>query len=370
MAWIVTYPAGQPPSGAYVTGTVKDAQGQSEQSIRNQLKTPIGGFGSAQNGLFGGFMGGILQALTGFVTLGEAQQYSEQQLATMNDHTRQITELQEAIGQAILQGNSIAFTSNNTYYPTTGITSIDVIILGAGGGGGGGTANGIGPGGGGGGGEVHTSIPASLLEKNIDGTFKGIPIFIGAGGEGGSNAGVGSGGGDSSFGASLITSGGGVGGGVGLFAFQVGTVGVGGPGGFGMVPGGNGGAGGIGGGVTKPASTAPEAGSDSTSSYTLNGGGGGGGGGSATGSSSSTTSLGGVGGIARGGSTPGSSGFQPTSVVATGGGGGAGSGPSTNGGAGAFPAGGGGGGHSRLNSSYSNGGIGGAGKIYVIERFT
>lgn len=370
----MTTPGGNAPDGAYVVGT-RYGQDETEAGIRGKIKgNAIGGFANGQNALWGsgGFLGMLIGALTSglFFDLGGASSYSSEQLATMNDHTQQIAELRAAVEESILQGNSIAFTSNNTYYPTLGITSVDVIILGAGGGGGGGTGNGMGPGGGGGGGEVHTSIPASLLEKNPDGTFKGIPIFIGAGGAGGSNGNVGSGGGDSAFGTSLITSGGGVGGGVGLFANNVGTIAIGGPGGFGMIPGGDGGTGGIGAGVTKPASTPPGNGGDSTSSYTLNGGGGGGGGGSATGSSSSSTSIGGVGGIARGGSTPGSIGFQPTSVVATGGGGGAGSGPSTSGGAGAFPAGGGGGGHSRLNSSFSSGGIGGAGKIYVIERFT
>src|SRR5690606_40093261 len=43
----------------------------------------------------------------------------------------------------ILQGNAIVFPSNNTYTPTAGVLSIDVIIIGAGAGGGGGRGDGI-----------------------------------------------------------------------------------------------------------------------------------------------------------------------------------------------------------------------------------
>ena len=370
----MTYPVGSPPSGAYVTGTVSDAQGQSEEGIRNQIRAgATNGFGTAQGLMWGpgGPLEAILMALTGFGSLFAAKQFSDEQIALMNDHTKQITELKEAYGQIILQGNSVVFTSNNTYYPTTGVVSIDVIIIGAGAGGGSGNydffnTGTMSGGGGGGGGETHVSVPASLLPRNPDGTFQGIPIIIGAGGMGAqSNGAVGAGGGNSGF-SDLLTAGGGVGGAWGTGSGRA-------PGGVGMVPGGDGGLGGVG----TPA-RAPTAGSPSVSPYDLHGGGGGGGGGGSavSGQSTSPGLRGGSGGIAPGGvgggmGSIGGNGTPPASIVATGGGGGGGGGYNggRSGGNGAFPAGGGGGSGCDANGA-NKGGNGGNGILFVIERFS
>lgn len=375
----MTYPTGSAPSGAYVVGTVSDAQGQSEASIRNHINSQAtGGFGMAQDLLWGNFLGTILEALTGFLTVREAKQFSDAQQALMADHTKQITELREAFGQIILQGNSIVFTSNNTYYPTTGITSIDIVVIGAGGGGSSGiydhfNAGAQSGGGGGGGGEVHTSIPSSLLPRNPDGSFQGIPIVVGAGGAGGQGGDVGAGGGNSALGVSgqQISGGGGNGAAFGGNAVAA-------PGGIGMIPGGIGGRGGY--MVIDPINggdpVEPRAAGSSVSAYTLNGGGGGGGYGGSQASTNKTAGAGGAGGISPGGqggniSNIGQPGQSPSSLVATGGGGGGGGGYNGNrsGGAGAFPAGGGGGGGCGNSGTGGRGGNGGNGILFVIERF-
>jgi hypothetical protein len=380
----VTFPTGSPPSGAYVTGTVSDAQGQSEEGIRNQIRSgATNGFGQAQNLLWGpgGPLEAILMALTGFAKLFEAQQFSEEQIATVNDHSRQITELREAYGQIILQGNSIVFTSNNTYYPTTGVLSVDVIVIGAGAGGASGFWSNTrleAGGGGGGGGSTHTSIPASLLPRNPDGSFAGIAITIGAGGTGApQNNTVGVGGGSSRF-ATYLTGGGGVGGLYGASALPA-------NGGTGMIPGGKGGQGGY---LTQSGVIfTSTAGTDSVSQFDLHGGGGGGGAGAIAGAGNTagqttTGRPGGQGGISAGGlggtnAQNGQPGTAPDPIIATGGGGGGGGGSTMNqgqngyaGGAGAFPGGGGGGGGITAGGQAGDGGSGGNGILYVIERFS
>ena len=318
-----------------------------------------------QSNLLGGLLAMIARAITGGLFSNflspSVQGYTAQQYATMNDHTRQIEALVAAFDQLVLQGNAIVFTSNNTYYPTKGIVSVDVILLGAGGGGGAGRwdivgTNRAGGGGGGGGGEVHATIPASLMEKNEDGSFVGISIFVGAGGGGATGPDtVGQGGGDSSF-SDFLTAGGGVGGG-----FWIKPVAAGGAGGSGMIRGGTGGRGaGLNG---APALSTP--GGDSTSAYDLHGGGGGGGGG---GGFSGGASSGGVGGISRGG-LPGRPGAEPSKVVATGGGGGGGSNGGGNG-VGGYPSGGGGGGVGGGGPAAVAGFAGASARVYVIERFS
>src|SRR5690606_21013924 len=188
----------------------------------------------------------------------------------INDHSQSITQLQEAFNQFLLQGNAIVFPSNNTYTPTAGVVSIEVIILGGGAGGGGGRGDGIpatraGGGGGGGGGEVHTVIPAALLPVDGSGNFLPISITIGAGGAGGAantggNGGSGTGGGNTSFGT-FLTAGGGQGGVGGQ-----GQGGAGGMGGIGMIAGGNGGEGA--GGTSDPANVSV-AGTNSVSPIAL-----------------------------------------------------------------------------------------------------
>lgn len=333
--------------------------------------------GSSWPGLGGMLVGMILSliagaigaVLGGFATIvdaifGTVNDDFVSQLPTINDHSQSITELQAAFNQLILQGNAIVFTSNNTYTPSDGIVSIDVIMLGAGAGGAAGrwdiiAGNRRVGSGGGGGGEVHTTIPASLLPMT-GGHFDPISIVIGAGGAGGTgDAQAGTGGGNTSFG-SYLTAGGGVG---GLSVYTAGANVGGGGGGAGMIVGGaGGGAGGSGAGENSPF-----AGGNSISGFSLNGGGGGGGGG--MGFAGGVPAAGGIGGISPGG-TPGNPGSPPSDVVATGGGGGGGSSSGGSSGAGgAIPAGGGGGGGGDI-SARGNGGNGARGQLFVIERMS
>lgn len=295
---------------------------------------------------------------------------AEQQQQIINDHSQSIEEIRAAVGQGLLQGQSIKFESNNTYYPSEGITSFDVILIGAGGGGGGArwdiVFNSLGGCGGSGGGEVHTTIPASLLPVESNGQYAGIPIIVGAGGAGAPYDGVGTGGGNSSL-SNYLTAGGGLGGTKGA------AEAIAAEGGIGMISGGKGGVNykdAVGGNDPRPAT----AGGNSISPYSLNGGGGGGGAGAGT-QGSWLGSNGGAGGISLGGAyavgVDGAPGSSPSPVVATGGGGGAGGGQGCSGGAGGYPGGGGGGaGGSSVSGQTSMRGGGGAhGIVFIIERF-
>lgn len=314
-------------------------------------------------------VGGIAAILGGFSTIIEAitgtvdNDYVAQ-LPIVNDHTQQITELQEAFDQLLLQGNAIVFTGPTTYTPTAGIVACETILLGAGGGGGGGrwdfiAANRSGGGGGGGGGEIHYRIPATLLPQS-GGHFTGIAVGIGAGGAGGiGSESPGTGGGNTTFG-SVFAAGGGQGG----FGGHSGSGAQGGQGGAGMIPGGNGGKGAGSGDAT------PWLGGNSTSAYDLHGGGGGGGGGGVGNAVDvGPPGNGGIGGVSPGGLASGGNGTAPAAFIATGGGGGGGGGTQTvKGGNGAAPSGGGGGGCGGISAA-SNGGNGGNGIAYAIERF-
>ncbi|AUS33359.1 hypothetical protein C1M55_21210 [Rhodococcus qingshengii] len=349
----MTAPDGSIPEGSLGRGLFRARQLETEEQAKARLT----------NGALGKWQG----AQDKFKSDGKSL---SEQLEKVNDHSRSIKTLVDQFNQLILQGNAIVYASDHEYTPTTGVTSIDVIILGAGGGGGAGqwnivAASASGGGGGGGGGEVHTTIPATLLPKNADGTFKPIAITVGEGGEKGvGSQGAGRGGGDTRFG-DWLAAGGGQGGGGGKPQIQ----GIGGIGGAGMIPGGFGGSGGVG---TSVRST--QAG-NSTSPYDLHGGGGGGGGGG-TGIAAIECigTNGGIGGISPGGvvGTPGAPGTPPSKVIATGGGGGGGGAyAAANAGDGAYPSGGGGGGAGRWNpGSVGDGGIGGAGLIFVIERMS
>src|SRR5690606_8895739 len=94
------------------------------------------------------------------------------------------------------------FVDGETWTPTAGVLSLEVILIGAGAGGAAGrwdlvAENRYAGAGGGGGGEVHTTIPASLLPRDVDGNFLPITIGIGSGGAGGAaDAAPGAGGGN------------------------------------------------------------------------------------------------------------------------------------------------------------------------------
>ncbi|GEM_PF-4479716 len=347
----MTAPGAPRPDGAYVVGS-KFGQDVTEAGIRAQMRSQaLGGFGTAQNNLMGGLLGGFANIISAI--FGTVNNSYVKQLPIINDHSQSIETLVAAYERLILQGNSIVFTSNGTYYPSEGVISVDIIIIGGGAGGGGGVWNLLadqvyGGGGGGGGGEVHAAIHAGLLPPT-----GGVPITVGAGGSGGSAANPGYGGGDTWFGE--LRAGGGQGGRTGSSAVGYESVG-----GTGMIRGGHGGRGAYGG----HAGT----GGDSTSPYDLHGGGGGGGGGGINAGPTWQPGGGGMGGISPGGA-PGSTGTQPAGIVATGAGGGGGSSNGDSSGPGGYPSGGGGGGWANLTSA-SRGGNGAAGIVFVIERFT
>lgn len=353
--------------------------GRTQDAVTEQLKSTIGdghwgGLGGGLVGMVLSLIAGALGAvLGGFATFLEAifNTVNDPYIAnlpTITDHSQSITTLQEQFEQVLLQGTAIVFTSNNTYTPTPGIHSIDVIIIGAGGGGSSGSFEAIGNGvmsggGGGGGGETHTSVPASLLPVDGTGNFKPIQIIIGAGGAGAlADQGVGTGGGHSKFGPEVgggstqwLLGGGGNGGAWGPSAQEA-------SGGVGMLRGGHGGAGivGSGSGFNGGLGSAP---GDSVSAYDLHGGGGGG-------AAGNTGFAGGSGGISPGGAAgnPGAVGSAPASIIATGGGGGGGGiSGSAGGGAGGFPAGGGGGSACGTGGA-TFGGNGGNGICFIIER--
>lgn len=370
--------------GLGADGSIPSMAGRTQDNVTPILQQQVqgsnwGGLGGGLIGLILSLIGGAVAAvLGGFANLIEAitgtvNNSYVKQLPIITDHSHSIGTLQQQFDQLILQGTAIVFTSNNSYTPTAGIKSIDVIIIGAGGGGSSGSydalfGNSTTGGGGGGGGETHTNVPASLLPVDGSGNFLPIQIIIGAGGAGASgDAHVGAGGGHSKFGPQVGSSdtqwllgGGGDGGAFGTPAPTA-------TGGVGMIPGGAGGRG----VYFSSGSVAPTAGGTSASAYDLHGGGGGGGAG-AYGTQVAGT-AGGSGGISPGGAvgTPGLPGSAPASIIATGAGGGGGGACSGStaygGGAGGFP-GGGGGGSACFTNGATTGGPGGNGICFIIER--
>lgn len=352
--------------------------GRSQDDVTGTLQSQFSssnwpGLNGGLIGMILSFIGGAIGAiLGGFASVldaifGTVNDSYVSDLPTIVDHSNSITLLQQAFDQLVLQGLAIVFTSNNTYTPSDGTVSIDVIILGAGAGGSSGSydffgAGNMSGGGGGGGGEVHTTIVAATLPVDSFGNFTALKIVIGAGGAGGAtDQAVGAGGGNTSIGPPIgdpwLVAGGGNGGAWGHPATTPSSLG-----GTGMIPGGNGG---IGGWVNGSTGIPPTAAGDSISAYSLNGGGGGGGAGAGGGSNGGT--AGGEGGLSKGGA-PGSPGNAPSSVVATGGGGGGGGATGNNpGAAGAFPSGGGGGAGCSASGGGA-GGNGGNGVMFIIER--
>lgn len=303
------------------------------------------GWGSGSGSLFGTILGGfgnVLSAITGTVNNSYIRD-----MPIINDHTTEIKELKDSYRQLILQGEALVFTTPGTYYPSEGIVSIDLILIGAGGGGGAGKWDLIpsrryGASGGAGGGEVTATIPAHLLPASV-------PITIYQQGIGGSSSEAsGFGGGNVMFGSYLLAGGGQGGRGADGNSHALAV------GGSGLIAGGAGGQGGF-----EP--TVPNGG---WSNYPgeLRGGGGGGGG--------APYGLGGTGGASPGGPA-GQPGTAPADIIATGGGGGGAGIPDgiVTGGAGASPGGGGGGGFGGGSAgSNGNGGNGGFGRLYILER--
>jgi len=306
----------------------------------------------------------------------------------------------------------VTFTSSGTYYPSAGLTYVDVYLFGAGGGGGGGcleaASTACSGGGGGGGGGFNCG---RFTAAEIGGSQS---VAVGSGGGAGAAAtsgttagGAGGAGGNTTLGTLLSATGGGGGAGGQLSATASGGGGSGGLwGGGGNGSGAGGGQGpysgpasgyGTNGGAAAAGTFAGGAGAGSSASGIANNGGtaqnGGGGGGSGGGlSASNGTNNGGSGGRivgtgtmacaggaggAAGGSANGGAGTAAASgslqFAGAGGGGGASatSGSAGIGGQGGAPGGGGGGGGSAQNGGMAgNGGQGGAGLCIIVEHFS
>lgn len=324
----MTTPGISAPDGAYVVGSRYGQDVTAESAKALATGGARGAFGGAQNA----FRFNIQSPLA-------------EQIAITNSHEVEITQLKDAYRQMILQGEALVFTTPGVYYPSEGIVSVDLILIGAGGGGGGGkwdlqVGYRQGGSGGGGGGEITASIPANLLPSSVN-------ITIYQPGVGGGREAAGSGGGNVLFGNYLIAGGGQ--GGLGGNGNNHPTP----AGGSGLIGGGFGGVGGF---------TPNPTGGWSNYPGELRGGGGGGGGGSFTGG------TGGTGGASPGG-LPSQNGTSPATIIATGGGGGGGGWDGNlTGGHGGNPGGGGGGGMGGGFDQTGNGGNGGMGKLFIIER--
>lgn len=122
----MTYPVGNPPSEAYVEGTVKDAQGQSEQSIRNGLRQQIGGFGVAQ-GLFGGLFAGIADWIANFNAV------LDEQVTQAGEITEGLTDLENRV--ELLEGGAVTvrtYAFNSVWTKPPGLIRLGVAVEGGG----------------------------------------------------------------------------------------------------------------------------------------------------------------------------------------------------------------------------------------------
>lgn len=122
----MSYPVGDPPSSAYVEGTVGDAQGQSEQSIRDGLKQQIGGFGLAQN-LFGGLFSGIAEYLASL------NARVDEQVTQAGEITEGLTNLTNRV--ELLEGGAVTvrtYAFNSVWTKPAGLQRLGIAVEGGG----------------------------------------------------------------------------------------------------------------------------------------------------------------------------------------------------------------------------------------------
>lgn len=122
----MSYPVGDPPSGAYVEGTVADAQGQSEDSIRNGLKQQIKGFGLAQTG-FGGLFAGIAE------WLGSLNAIVDEQVTQAGEITEGLTDLENRV--ELLEGGAVTvrtYVANSVWTKPPNLIRLGVAVEGGG----------------------------------------------------------------------------------------------------------------------------------------------------------------------------------------------------------------------------------------------
>lgn len=334
----MTYPVGQPSdgaSGAYVEGTVSDAQGQSEASIRAGIRSKIAGFGVAQN-LFGGLFAGIAEWLTSLNAL------VDEQITQAGEITDGLTDLTNRV--ELLEGGAITvrtYAFNSTWTKPPGLIRLGVAVEGGGSAGRTGSTIAVNRGGLGGlsGGYRYQWFEKAEIDFEIGATES---VIIGAGGATPSQVG-----GVSRFGSHVMSVAG-----VGAFVTIEGSA------------------------VSNSASGAGGNGGDGLNGNTgvqQTGGGTGGQSAFAIGGTGGTSVSGGSGGRGGDGADASLSARSRGNGGSGGGGGGGGLNPGTvggRGGDGGFPSGGGGGGGGRSSSIGASDGAGGLaadGRVTLIE---
>lgn len=210
----MSYPVGNPPSSAYVEGTVGDAQGQSEASIRAGLRASgIGGFGQGQNNLWGsgGFLGFLTQGIFGFIGgvadfiggfLGIKNQVNQVVNVTVPALQNQINEISEGGVSA----SRAFFGTSGTWTKPAGQWSRHIIdVIGGGSGGGCGDTtfgdNGVG-------GWVGGWAQAEFFDSDLPST---LTVTVGLGGVGATTTGAQGGNGGTSTVVGYLSAGGGTG---------------------------------------------------------------------------------------------------------------------------------------------------------------
>lgn len=123
----MTYPVGPKPSTAYVEGTVSEAQGQSEASIRNGLRAKAtNGFGIAQQG-FGGIFSGILSMI------GNLNAIVDEQVTQAGEITDDLTDLENRV--ELLEGGALqvrTYAFNSTWVKPANLYRLGVAVEGGG----------------------------------------------------------------------------------------------------------------------------------------------------------------------------------------------------------------------------------------------
>jgi len=248
----------------------------------------------------------------------------------------------------------VSFAQNDTWQLNPDIKAIVAFAVGGGGGGAGGTAGTNGGGGGGGANYSLAFIEGSLLPETV-------AVTVGAGGTAGTSGGNGGAGGDSTFGGFCAARG-------GYGGLATGTSGAVNETYGGMFRGGSGGAGATGGDGSSAPNDYPGAPGGGGGAYYAGTPSVGGNGGAGNSRSLSATGGGGSGGLSTG-SDGGSNPISATFIGPGFGGGGGGSAVGASGSGGAGYNGAGGGGGAARPGNARPGGIGGQGRVWVLEYY-
>lgn len=123
----MTYPVGPKPSNAYVEGSVRDAQTQSEDSIRNGIRSQaISGFSVAQGG-FGSIFAGIAEWIANFNAV------LDEQVTQAGEITDDLTDLENRV--ELLEGGAVTvrtYAFNSIWTKPPGLIRLGVAVEGGG----------------------------------------------------------------------------------------------------------------------------------------------------------------------------------------------------------------------------------------------